>query len=68
MSDRILLDGRVRRALMDIARCHDDPAITARIRSLASQALQDPASLRRADARELAEIIAGRSVVPLKYR
>lgn len=67
MTDRILLDDRVRQALMDIARRHDDPAITARVRSLASQALRDPASLRPADARELAEIIAGRSVMPPRY-
>ena len=66
MSDRILLDDRVRQMLMDIACRHDDPAITARVRSLATQALEDPRSLRPVDARELAEIIARRSVMPQK--
>ena len=67
MADRALIDRRVRDLLTDIGRCHDDPAITARVRSLANQALKDPASLRQSDARELAEIIAERSVMPPMY-
>ena len=66
MTDRILLDDRVRQMLTDIACRRDDPAITARVRSLASQALEDPRSLRPVDARELAEIIARRSAMPPK--
>ena len=67
MADRALVDRRVREILADIGRCHDDPAISARVRSLASQALEDPRSLQPVEARELAEIIAERSVTPPMY-
>ena len=64
MTDRALLDRRVRKLLIDIRRCHDDPIVTARVRSLAREALEIPASLRYIDARELADIIARRAVTP----
>ncbi len=64
MTERALLDRRVRKLLIDIRRCHDDPVITARVRSLAGEALDVPASLRYVDVRELADIIARRAVMP----